>query len=70
MFLHIKRFMEKMTVVETKNAKDVVIPIAEARGLRDELTKLLAELYEHSTKHDEDRKNEVFEIQIRGGSFK
>jgi hypothetical protein len=59
-----------MAVVESKNTKDVVIPIAEARGLRDELTKLVAELYEYSKKHDEDRKNEVFEIQIRGGSFK
>ena len=67
---HIKRFMEKMTIVESKNTKDVVIPIAEARGLRDELTKLIAELYEYGKKRDEDRKSEVVEIQIKGGSFK
>ena len=41
--MHIKRFVDKVSLLETKQGKDVVIPIGEARGLRDELTKLLAD---------------------------
>jgi len=40
--IHIKRFIDKISLMEGRQGKDVVIPIAEARGLRDELVKLLA----------------------------
>jgi hypothetical protein len=41
MMIHIKRFIDKMSLVESKQSKDVVLPISDARGLRDEVTKLL-----------------------------
>jgi hypothetical protein len=41
MTIHIKRFLEKMTAMESKQNKDLVLPIAEARGLRDDIIKLL-----------------------------
>ena len=41
--IHIKRFIDKVSIMETKQGKDVVIPIGEARGLRDELNKLLVD---------------------------
>ena len=44
--IHIKRFIDKVSIMETKQGKDVVIPIGEARGLRDELNKLLVDNYE------------------------
>jgi hypothetical protein len=64
--LHIKKFMDKMSVVESKMNKDVVLPITDARGLRDDITRLLADLHELSNNTE---KKEVIDIQIKGGSF-
>ena len=44
--IYIKRFIEKVSLIESRNGKDVVLPIADARGLRDELSKLLVDLYD------------------------
>jgi len=68
--LHIKRFLDKMTMIETKMSKDVVLPIADARGLRDEISKLLADLYELSSSHSVAKQDEVIQIEIKGGTFK
>ena len=43
--IHIKRFIDKVSVLESRQSKDLIIPISEARGLRDELAKLLADLH-------------------------
>lgn len=66
--IYIKRFMDKMTVVESRQNKDVVLPIDEARGLRDEVAKLLAELHEANTKPAND--TDVIQLEIKGGTFK
>lgn len=68
--MHIKRFIDKVSVAETKKTKDLVIPIAEARGLRDELSKLLVDLHQLANENEKSKKNEVIEVQIKGGSFK
>ena len=68
--LHIKRFMDKVAMVETKTSKDVVLPIADARGLRDEVAKLLADLYELSSTQAISKQDEVIQVEIRGGTFK
>jgi len=68
--IHIKRFLDKMSVVESKQAKDVVLPISDARGLRDDVSKLLSDLYELTAKKIEESKEEVIEIQVKGGGFK
>jgi len=67
--LHVQRFMNKMSVVESKQNKDVVLPIADARGLRDDIIKLLSDLHELNSNKRED-KNETMQIEIKGGSFK
>jgi hypothetical protein len=64
--LHIKKFMDKMSVVESKMNKDVVLSIVDARGLRDDIIRLLADLHELSSNND---KNEIINVQIKGGSF-
>jgi hypothetical protein len=58
--------MDKMSVVESKMNKDVVLSIVDARGLRDDITRLLADLHELSSNSD---KNEIINVQIKGGSF-
>jgi hypothetical protein len=66
--LHIRKFMDKMTVVESRMNKDVVLPINDARGLRDDITKLLADL--HELAQEQNKEPNVVQVQIKGGSFK
>jgi hypothetical protein len=66
--IQIKRFIEKVSLVESKHGKDVVIPVGEARILRDELAGILVDLYNKNN----ERKDSVEEIkiEINGGKFK
>jgi len=66
--IHIKRFLDKVSHTESKKLKDLVIPVQEARGLRDEIAKLLSDLHELNMK--EKSKDEVIKVEITGGSFK
>ena len=65
--IHIKRFIDKVSIMETKQGKDVVIPIGEARGLRDELSKLLVDNYE--LLQNKVSVEPVFQVEINGGKF-
>ena len=64
--IHVRRFLDKMSVADSKKSKDIVIPIDEARGLRDDIAKLLSDLYEK----EKTKPEPVIEIQVKGGSFK
>jgi hypothetical protein len=67
--IYIKRFIDKVSVVESKQNKDFVMPLIEARGLRDELAKILVEYYQKNT----DKKpvdEPVIQIELKAGSFK
>ena len=65
--IHIKRFIDRVASIESKQGKDVVIPLSDARGLRDELAKLLVDHYEST----EGKKNtsEVIQVELVGGKF-
>ena len=58
-----------MAVAESKQTKDLVLPMADARGLRDELSKLLSDLYEFSDVQNKEKESEILQIEIKGGSF-
>lgn len=66
--IHIKRFIDKISYMEGKQGKDVVLPIVDAKGLRDELVKLLADNYE--LKQDQTIVEPVFQVEVKGGTFK
>jgi hypothetical protein len=66
--LHIKKFMDKVSVVEARMNKDVILPINDARGLRDDIAKLLADLHELS--REQDKEPNVMQVEVKGGSFK
>lgn len=66
--IHINKFIDKVSMIESKQGKDVVIPIVDARGLRDEVSKLLSELYD--LKSNKEQKQETIEVEIKGGKFK
>jgi len=65
--IHIKRFVDKVSLIENKQGRDVVIPISDARGLRDELTKLLADNYE--LLQNKTVVESVFQVEMNGGRF-
>ena len=62
--IYIKKFIDKISYMESRNSKDLVMPMVEAKGLRDELAKLLAEL------HFTEKEDPVIQVEIKGGSFK
>ena len=65
--IHIKRFVDKVSYMETRQGKDVVIPLSEARGLRDELSKLLADNYE--LLQNKSIIEPIYQVEINGGKF-
>jgi hypothetical protein len=67
--IHLKQFIDKMAVVESRQNRDVVLPINEARGLRDDIVRLLADLHELSKKQPA-VSDEIIKVEVKGGSFK
>lgn len=65
--MFINKFIDKVSLIEARQGKDVVIPIIEARGLRDELSKLLNDLYEKQKKHVVEEP--VLKVEIKGMKF-
>ena len=65
--LHIKDFINKMSVMESKQNSTVVLTIDQARGLRDDITNLLADLHEFSK--EKNMNEELINVQVKGGSF-
>ena len=66
--IYIKRFLDKVSLADSKQTKDVVLPITEARGLRDEVAKLLGDL--HDLNSSKAKEPEVIKVEITGGKFK
>jgi hypothetical protein len=56
-------------MIESRQGKDFVMPIIEARGLRDELAKMLADQYQMNSEKKPDEEP-VIKVEIKGGSFK
>jgi hypothetical protein len=65
--VNIKRFLDKISSTEGKRATSVVLPIEDARGLRDEIAKLLSDLHELNNKNSS---NDIIKVEITGGKFK
>ena len=66
--IQINRFIEKVSLSEGRKIRDVVLTLEEARGLRDELSKLLSDLYDKN--QNSSKKEELIKVQITGGTFK
>lgn len=60
---HIKRFIDKIASMEGKQGRDVVLPISDARALRDEITKLLLDQRETNNTQ---QTNEVVQVELKG----
>lgn len=65
--LTIKNFIEKVSYLEGKGGSvDFRMPMNDARILRDDLAKMLADYYSLINK---DKGNEVIKVEITGGKF-
>jgi len=67
--MHIQRFIDKVSATESKHYKDFVIPLGEARALRDELMKILVE-YRDLQKAMPAPSDPIIRIEMTGGKFK
>lgn len=66
--LQIKRFFDRVSHLESKNTKDMVLPLSDAKILRDEIAKLLLDLNQLKSKDND--KEEIIRVEITGGKFK
>lgn len=64
--INIKRFIDKVSSMEGRQSRDVVMPIAEARALRDEIAKLIIDKYTDSPAPQADV---VTEVEVKGGKW-
>jgi hypothetical protein len=65
----IKRFIEKVSAQESRQGSNVVIPIDEARTLRDELAKLIADNYELLKNKQGSIDEQVIQVEVNGGRW-
>jgi hypothetical protein len=63
--IHIKKFIDRVSATEAKPGRDLVMPIVEARALRDEISKLLLDkVMENSNKPAE-----TVDVVVVGGKW-
>ncbi len=65
----IKRFIEKVSAQESRQGSNVVIPIDEARLLRDAIAKLIVDNYELLNNKQESIDDKVIQVEINGGKW-
>jgi thymidine kinase len=61
----IKKFIDRVTLADSKKQTTVVMPIDEARFLRDEVSKLLLDL--HTS--EKEKPEPTIEVVMSGGKF-
>mgnify|MGYP003656708389 FL=1 len=68
MSLHINRFIDLIKAAESRNSKDVILPLRDAKDLHGDITKLLLAL--EQSRQAQTSQNEPIEVVVSGGSFK
>ena len=66
--IFIKKFIDRISALEGKQSRDLVISMSDARGLRDDLDRLLLDNYE--LLKQKDGKEQLIQVEIKGGTFK
>ena len=65
----IKRFIDKVSFAESKKNNTLVLTMEEARILRDEISRLLADNYELLNKQQDALDDTVIQVEINGGKW-
>lgn len=63
--IHIKNFIDRVSFMEARSKKDLVLSNNEARMLRDDIAKLIADKLEEQL----NKKEEVIQVQLSGGKW-
>lgn len=63
--IHIKEFVNKVSLMDSKSKKDLILSSLEARSLRDEIMKLMADKIQGEI----NSKTEIQKIEISGGKW-
>lgn len=69
MSLHINRFLDRVKAAESRQQREVMIPMKDARDLVIDLTRLLAALEETRVSPTKTTEFDGGDIEIQGGSF-
>jgi len=69
MSIHLQKFIERLQGFEARGAKDFIMPIADAKGMHADLTRLLLELTALKEAAVSNQDNEVITVKMDGGSF-
>lgn len=67
--LHLKKFNDRVKVMNQTNAKELVLTALEARNLHNDLFELLTQIAELSTVKQETTNNAAVNIEMDGGGF-
>ena len=65
----IKRFIDRVSASEGKTGPNVILPMEEARMLRDEIAKLLSDNYVLLNNKKESIDDEVIQVEVNGGKW-
>ena len=60
---YIKKFIERVSSAEGRHSREVVLPLSEAKELRDEITKLLID------QRNQNQSDEVISVVVNGGKW-
>jgi len=64
--IHIKQFIDKIASMESRQNRDVVMSLTDARALRDEITKLIIDK-QNSVKSN--APEEVINVEMKGNKW-
>lgn len=67
--LHIKRFIDKVTALDARQSKEMTLPLADAKNLHADITKILLENTALRNRLEQQTEEEVITVQIAGDKF-
>jgi len=65
--IQIKRFIDRVATMEGKQGRDVILPLADARALRDEIAKLVLDRYTDAPAQQQ--KDEIIHVEVKGSKW-
>jgi hypothetical protein len=68
--IYIKKFIDRVSALDNKPGKDLIMPAVEAKMLRDEIARLMSDKIEAALGQPRTATQQTGEVTIRGGSFK
>jgi hypothetical protein len=67
--INIKKFVDKVASIDARSGRDVVLSVGEARMLRDEITKLLADRIDRLSNTSNHESADVIKVELTGGKW-